>query len=330
MTFVPFVPMAFAGLAKKVDRANEVYATEDYDNAYKQYKEILKKEKDILMLNYNLGNVHYQKKEYDLAIQEYLKALLDDDEVFKHKVRYNLASAMFYHGLSLEKDNVEDAIKFLTGALDQYDEVLENNEDPKIQRNYPIIENEIKRLQQEQHEQQKSCDNPQDSKDKDSQKQEDKNQSQEDNKSSQKQQNQKGQEGKGNQEDKQDEKDPDNQDNKEKESSEEQGEDQNQNNSGKKEKNDNNGDDKDKGDVDQDSEDANDEGSDGEESSKSDPSMGENKDNEVQSGDKMDLRALNFQEAKMLLQDYEQNKEPKGLLRFPPRRKNRNISYRDW
>ncbi|MFT5169849.1 MAG: Ca-activated chloride channel family protein [Lysobacterales bacterium] len=292
-----------ASVFSKVNKGNNAYENKDYDEAYKEYIDVVESDGELGIISYNLGNVQYQRKKYDEAIEYYQKSLLTDDDVLQFKVKYNLANTLFYNGLLKEQDDVDEAIENLEEALRHYSDLRSIKENESVEYNYPMVERELQRLKQEK----------------------------------QKQESQQNQEGEGDQSDEKDNSEKSDEQNQNKAGNEE----QNKNNGQEKSDSDNEneqqqdsqdkdspeGDEESKSQSEKDDDKAEDEG---EQSSSKEQS--DSKDSKGQSSTRqvVNPQELTKQEAQMLLDDYEQNKAPKGMLKFIDKTRERQSTYQDW
>ncbi len=269
---------AYGDVASGVNNANKLYREGKYKEAQIDYLDLLNQKKENDIINYNLANALYQNEQFGESVTKYRKALLTDNSALRDKVRYNLANALFYHGLAIEKQDIDQAIESLTKTLAHYDELrISNQDDEKVAFNYPIVERELERMKQQQMMQQ----NQQNSSDNSEQNQ--KNSGNEEQ----------------NQNNKQEGQQPDNQ----------QG--QNQDGAQAQEKN------------------GQDQQAQDQAASEGDP-QSSNEQQPAAQPRAVRMQALTEDEAKMLLEDYEQNKDPKGIINFIEKRPNRRPVYQDW
>ena len=152
---------AFASsLAKDVKKGNTFYNNQEYDQAIEKYREVLAKDPNSDIINYNLGAALYKKKDFDGTITHFQKSLLTEDEKLKEKTHYNLGNAYYKSGTEKEKADLSAAVSQLKQSLGEYEKVLainEKNEDALY--NHEFVTKELKRLekklQQQQQNQQK-------------------------------------------------------------------------------------------------------------------------------------------------------------------------------
>ena len=160
---------AFASsLAKDVKKGNTFYNNQEYDQAIEKYREVLAKDPNSDIINYNLGAALYKKKDFDGTITHFQKSLLTEDEKLKEKTHYNLGNAYYKSGTEKEKADLSAAVSQLKQSLGEYEKVLainEKNEDALY--NHEFVTKELKRLekelqkQQQNQQQQEQNDDPQ-------------------------------------------------------------------------------------------------------------------------------------------------------------------------
>ncbi len=94
--------------------ANSIYQQERYDEAAKQYGDIVLKTKDnALKFNslYNKGNAHFWKKEYDKSVDSYKNALRMNPNDYDAKRNLALAQRMLQQQKEKEKKDKENQNK---------------------------------------------------------------------------------------------------------------------------------------------------------------------------------------------------------------------------
>ncbi|MBO4926883.1 MAG: tetratricopeptide repeat protein [Clostridiales bacterium] len=129
---------------------------------------------------YNNGNVMYQNKDYEAAIEYYEKALeMDPPEGKECPIRINLALAKLalLGEDAMTPENIEDTIELLEECLDILSEDNCANDkgkghDNRAQRLYDEIKEMLEQAEQEQQQQQKDQDQQQDEEEKKKQQQE--------------------------------------------------------------------------------------------------------------------------------------------------------------
>lgn len=303
-------PADAATVAREVNRANELYDKGKFEDALQYYQKALAKDPSSALVQYNLGTAQYKKNSYGESVEHLQKALLTDDPQLQKKVRYNLGNALYKQGIAKESSDLSGAIEDLERSLSQYEKNLAAvPKDPDAQNNYDLVQKELQRLKEKQKQQQQE-----------------------------KQQDQQGQQ----QQDKSDQSQKDDQQNKD----QEQGpsEDQNKNEQPQdkpkdQNKSDGNNDNPDQGNQGKDDQKPNDDApKDGQDKKdqppQPDPGAGETggqPQEQNTNGSQANAQGLMTpQEAQMLLDDYQRNDEPKGMLYFTPQTDKSTPVQKDW
>lgn len=306
------LPSAQASVAGGVNKGNQLYDQGQFDGALDLYQKALKKDPDSLAIEYNVGTALYKKGDYANAIEHFNKALLSDDPQIQSKAQFNLGNTYYKAGAAKEQSKVPEAITDLEKSLTHYQKLLEQpQQDPDAQSNYEFVKKELERLKQKQEEQNQQ-------------------QQQQDQKSQQDQQNQHNKDQQSSQDNKdsgQDKKDQSNgqdaQDENKKENQEEKPGPEDEQNQNKE----NEGQDSQKEKPSEDSKDQ----SEKKENSVGGGNEGEPSPAEQQGGDQgNDQGMITPQEAQMVLDDYQRNDEPKGILYFKPQQGKDKPVQKDW
>ena len=226
-----------AAVGAPVDSPLELYRQGHYDQAYRAYEDLARKDPQADGLRFNAGASAYMGKQYDEAMEAFGKALATGDPTLRAKSHYNFGNTLFRRGEEQKEQKAK--IADWRNALQHYDSTLAmlKQADP-AHRNDALAGNTAynraivqKRLDEELKQQPKQQQKDQDKKDqgqKDQSKSDQKNQGKQDQKDKadqqksggqpqQQSQDQKGssssqeQNGNGNQPPKPDEKPPDGQ-----------------------------------------------------------------------------------------------------------------------
>jgi Ca-activated chloride channel family protein len=130
-----------------VKNGNRYYNKGHYDLAVEKYAEALDKDAESDIVNYNMGTALYKKENFDQSIEHLQKSLLTEDKALKEKVYYNLGNAFYRKGLTLEDEKNDSAISAMEESLGQYKKVLELNEnDDDAKNNYEVVLKKLKQL----------------------------------------------------------------------------------------------------------------------------------------------------------------------------------------
>jgi len=295
IVFFVFTPLlSFADSKRKiVEEANKLYSKKQYKEAVEKYKQVVEKDPESDIINFDIGTGFYKDKDYVKAAEYLHKALLTDKEELKQKVYYNLGNTLYQDGISRE-ENADTAIFLLQRSLEYMKTASDlKEEDQDAKYNYEFIKKELQRLRKKKKEEQQ--DNNQN---KENQQEEQQQPPcpfpKEDNKTSQGDQKQDAQQQEGQEDQKnqaEEEKGQDAEAKKEDSQSQE-------NQSGQQQQ----------------------EAVKGQEGESSDQKREQS----------TSLQGLNEKEAKILLEKYQQSEEPKGLLNFYRMDSHSNPVLKDW
>lgn len=305
------LPAFAASKEGSVKNGNALYQKENFAEAAKKYEAALEKDPQSDIINFDLGTAYYKKGNYEKAIDALQKALLSDDTQLRSKTQYNLGNTFYKLGLGQDKQgDTQKAVSSLEQSLERYQNVLsqkndkaKEKKDPDAQHNYDAVKKVLEELKQKLQKQQQQQSKGQEDKNKDKQQQEQQKQEQQ---NAEKEQQEKQSESEKNSE-------PDKKENSSGSSARQQ---QQQKDSAK---------------TDQEQQKDNDK----------EPNLTQNtsgpndkKDNGQQSssaGGAQDAQQpLSSKEAEMLLRDYQQDEEPKGLLNFMHRKSKEVPVGKDW
>lgn len=172
-----FPSLVWAGVAADVRKGNTLYHQQNYEEAIKKYRHALQKDAESDMINFNAGAALYQNKKYAEAQESFQKALLSDDEELKQKAHYNLGNTLYRMAEDVGSKNPQEALKPLEDALVQYEQALQiDPQDQEAQANYQFVREVLKKVKEQIRQQQSQCQNPQSQKNSDSSDQQNKNQ----------------------------------------------------------------------------------------------------------------------------------------------------------
>ena len=151
---------------KKIGEANRLYAFKEYDQALEIYNELLLKDPDPQLLNYNAAAAYYKKGDYKKAEELFSKALVTQDTDFEAKTAYNIGNCFFKQSQSKENNRIENAIDDLKEALVYYQRSIElNQKDEDARFNYEVTDKKIEELKQKLEKKQAEAGQGQDSDD---------------------------------------------------------------------------------------------------------------------------------------------------------------------
>lgn len=139
------------------------YAAGDYDLALQKFAEAQLDQPESQALAYNAGNAQFRKKKYDQAISSYKKALHGDDAGLAASAYYNMGNAHFRKGEFAIQAGKQEGIEDYRAAMADYKKSLEIRPDNKdAKRNIEVVQARIKELlERQQQDQQNQQGNPQ-------------------------------------------------------------------------------------------------------------------------------------------------------------------------
>ncbi len=80
---------------KQVTEGNKLYAEEKYDEANNKYRDALIESPESPIVNFNIGDVQYKKRNFEEAIKSYEKSTFSDDISLQSKTYYNIGNTLY-------------------------------------------------------------------------------------------------------------------------------------------------------------------------------------------------------------------------------------------
>lgn len=117
---LPWLLLAQPG-RKQLIEGNKLYEEQKYDEANNKYRDALVNNPENPIINFNIGDAQYKKKQYEEALKAYEKSLSVDDVLTQSKAYYNMGNALYRAG------NLPESILAYTQAL----KLNPNDEDAK-------------------------------------------------------------------------------------------------------------------------------------------------------------------------------------------------------
>ncbi len=290
---------AFAQLSEGIKEYNQGR----FAKAQENFEAALKKNPKDAVAAYNLGAALYKQQQFDKAAQMFASATeITKDQQTQFQGLYNKGNSLLKEGVLQAQQNGDVAIKNLEESLKSYEQAKGiNGKDEDLKTNAAVAKKILEELKKQQQ-QKKNQQNQQDKQDK-----QDKSQDHQQNNNNQNQENQnkdQDQQSKDNQETK----DQDRKDQQEKDQQKQEGKEQ-----------------RDQKDQEQKAK---------EEQAKQEQAKQEQdkKQQQAQSAKESseNPQDLTKQQAEMMIDDYERNDAPKGLLNFVPRKKDDQNVSKDW
>ncbi len=154
--------------AAEVHAGNAAYRKADYKTAFDKYEAAAVKAPNDPRINYDRGVAAYKIGNYNEAVDSFTKTLLAEDEKLVGKAQYNLGNALYEKAIQLENTDIDTAIKNLKEGI-AYDEKLlaKDKRNKDVKRNLNFLKKELNRLEIKKKEQkEKKSNGSGDSKDK--------------------------------------------------------------------------------------------------------------------------------------------------------------------
>ncbi len=79
---------------KQVTEGNKLYAEEKYDEANNKYRDALIENPESPIVNFNIGDVQYKKRNFEEAIKSFEKSTFSDDISLQSKTYYNIGNTL--------------------------------------------------------------------------------------------------------------------------------------------------------------------------------------------------------------------------------------------
>ncbi|NTV29896.1 MAG: tetratricopeptide repeat protein [Candidatus Omnitrophica bacterium] len=176
---LPAVAAAAPG-ARDVGVGNRLFKAGQYNEAAASYEKAAAKNPSEAAIDYDLGAAYYKAGDFDKAVDSFQKSLLTEDEHLRRNAWFNLGNSLYNSALAREKEDVGKAVKLVEQSLAQYDKVLAaepKDEDARVNKSFVAQELErLKKKQQDLQKQGKPGSSAQDKNDQDQKKEQQKDQ----------------------------------------------------------------------------------------------------------------------------------------------------------
>ncbi len=150
-------PVAANGLT-----TDQLFHAGKLDQAEKEYTAALKKQPGNPILEFNLGDVQYRKKNFARAEESFSSALATDDLALQARAYFNLGNTRYQLGRAALKTDPEQTIEQYTRAIKAYEGCLKLRPGDKDARdNLAIVKKELEQLKQQQKKKKKQQENQQ-------------------------------------------------------------------------------------------------------------------------------------------------------------------------
>ena len=122
----------------KIEDGVKAYDKEQWDESLNKFQDALVDDPTNPLLHFNVGDVHYKKKNYDEAIKSFEKSLSTNDVSLQEKAYYNLGNSYYQNNKYQE-------------AIDYYKKALElNPDDLDAKYNLELVRAKIKEMSKKQ------------------------------------------------------------------------------------------------------------------------------------------------------------------------------------
>ena len=129
---------------KLINHANKLYRDKQYDEALEIYDELLKKDSDSDILNYNTGFLHYVKGDYSTAVRFFTKALVTDSFPVEKDALSFIGNSYYRMSEQKEAGDRKESIAFCRKAVDYYRRSIElDDRDRDIKYNFEMAESRL-------------------------------------------------------------------------------------------------------------------------------------------------------------------------------------------
>ena len=132
-----------------VKKGNLLYNRAEFEEALKEYEQALLDSPDSDIVNFNTGAALYKTENYGAAISHFEKSLVSENQSLEQKAGYNIGNAKFKYGITKEELNLPEAISLLEQSLHHYQRALElDPEDNHAEYNYEFVKKDLERLRE--------------------------------------------------------------------------------------------------------------------------------------------------------------------------------------
>ncbi|MBF0386354.1 MAG: tetratricopeptide repeat protein [Candidatus Omnitrophica bacterium] len=142
--------------ASEVRAGNAAYRKADFKSALDNYEAAAAKAPNDARIDYNLGVAAYKNGDFTSAVGSFNKALLSEDPQLARNARYDLGNALYMAGAAKEEQDTAGAIKNLEESIASYNKViLDDVKSVDAKGNKTFVESELVRLRKKLEEQKK-------------------------------------------------------------------------------------------------------------------------------------------------------------------------------
>jgi Ca-activated chloride channel family protein len=149
-----------------VTEGNQLFSEEKFDAAHNKYQDALLQDPASPLIQFNIGNVLYKKKNYEKVTEAYNRALDTDDPLLQSKVYYNIGNTLYRQNK-------------LPESILAYEQALKlNPDDQDAKYNLEFVRNKLKENAQPQPQDQQQQQQQKDKQEEQEKKEEEQHQSQ--------------------------------------------------------------------------------------------------------------------------------------------------------
>ncbi len=145
--------LGFFGPLSTVNKGNKLFTDGKYDQALARYTDAQLEDPDNPRLHFNIGDVLYRQKKYDLAVESFVKVTsTTEEEELAQKAWYNLGNCYFRQAASAGD------IELLAKSVDAYTQALKidpTDEDAKY--NLEVARKMLELKKEEEKSRESSC-----------------------------------------------------------------------------------------------------------------------------------------------------------------------------
>ncbi|RUA03168.1 MAG: hypothetical protein DSY89_01305 [Deltaproteobacteria bacterium] len=148
---IVFLLLLIRPLSANGSTADQLFHAGKLDQAEKVYATKMKQQPDNPVLQFNMGDVQYRKKDFARAKDLFSKALATDDLALQAKSYFNLGNTRFQLGQSTLKTDPEQTIEHYRKAIEAFEGCLKlRPEDKDARENLAIVKKELEKLKRQQ------------------------------------------------------------------------------------------------------------------------------------------------------------------------------------
>jgi len=150
-----FLAMAPATFAASPTTALRDYKAGKFDQALKQYEQLLERNSDDPRLHFNAGAAAYRNRHFEESVKQFNAALASPDVKLQELAYYNRGNSQYW--LGEQNQDPQKKTEAWEKALKDYDFSLKlDSQDPDARFNKEFVKKKLEELKQQQQQQQKN------------------------------------------------------------------------------------------------------------------------------------------------------------------------------